>query len=200
MPPLFSPFFEEMKMTEDFGFDIEQEQTGDTMQRMRAMASEVIAQERLVEELEENLAEIKKQLNKLKMIELPDLMAECGMSELKTDDGVTIKIEDFVSGSLPKDFDKREAAISWLEDHDAAGLIKTELTLAFEKSQHNEAMSLAAELHERGYDSAAKMGVHPQTLIAHVKERLRKGEEVPLEVLGLYAGRTAKIKFPKVKT
>lgn len=187
-------------MSEDFGFDLPSEETGDTMQRMRAMAEEVIAQERLVEELENNLSDLKKQLNKLKMIELPDLMAECGMSELKTEDGVTIKIEDFVSGSLPKEFEKREAAISWLEDHDASSLIKTELTLAFEKSQHNEAMSLAAELHERGFDSSAKMGVHPQTLIAHVKERLRKGEEVPLEVLGLYAGRTAKVKFPKVRS
>jgi hypothetical protein len=71
--------------------------------------------------------------------------------------------------------------------------------MVFEKSQHNEALSVKADLENKGYAVAAKMGVHPQTLIAHVKERLRNGDEIPLDVLGLYAGRVAKIKAPKSK-
>lgn len=178
-------------------FDLPQEESSDAMTELRKLAQETVDTERLVADLEENLSEVKKRLNKLKTVDLPDKMAECGLGALTMDDGTAIKIEEFVSGSLPKDFEKRDAAICWLEDHDAAAIIKTELSIAFEKSQHNEAMSLVNELHERGFDAAAKMGVHPQTLIAHVKERLRKGEEVPLEVLGLYAGRTAKIKMKK---
>lgn len=178
-------------------FDLPQEESSDAMTALRALAQEAVDTERLVADLEENLSEVKKRLNKLKTVDLPDKMAECGLGALTMDDGTNIKIKQFVSGSLPKEYEKREAAITWLEEHDAAALIKTELTLAFEKSQHNEAMSLVNELHERGYDAGAKMGVHPATLIAHVKRLLAAGEEVPLEVLGLYAGRTADIKMKK---
>lgn len=169
------------------------------LQRFRTMAEDAISMEKLVEDLEENLSEVKKRLNRLKTIDLPDLMAECGMSEFKSETGFKITIDDFVSGSLPKEDDKRSAAINWLETNGAAAIIKSELQMVFEKSQHNEALSVKADLENKGYAVAAKMGVHPQTLIAHVKERLRNGDEIPLDVLGLYAGRVAKIKAPKSK-
>ena len=35
--------------------------------------------------------------------------------------------------------------------------------------------------------------VHPQTLAAFAREKLKAGEEVPLDLLGLYAGRQAKV-------
>jgi hypothetical protein len=98
---------------------------------------------------------------------------------------------------LPKDPDKRDSALAWLEEHEASDIIKTFMTLKFQKSEHNEALSLAAELHERGYDAVTESSVHPSTLIAHVKERLEKGEEVPLDTLGLFAGRRVKIKEQK---
>jgi hypothetical protein len=37
-------------------------------------------------------------------------------------------------------------------------------------------------------------GIHAQTLLAFVREKLRNGEEVPIDTLGLYAGRVAKVK------
>ena len=167
------------------------------MKRLMTMAREVIETETLVNDLEENLSDLKKKLNRMKTVELPDMMAECGMSEFKTDTGFNIKVEDFVSGSLPKDDDRRMAAIHWLESNGGESLIKSELTMAFEKSQHNEALSLMAQLQEQGYHVNSKMGVHPQTLLAHIRERMKNGDEVPLETLGLFAGRVAKIKPPK---
>ena len=53
------------------------------------------------------------------------------------------------------------------------------------------------DLRQKGYTVNSKMGVHPMTLISHVKERLKNGDQVPLETLGLFAGRVAKIKPPK---
>ena len=184
-------------MSEDI-FDTGPEQGNESsMKRLIAMAREVIDTENLVNDLEENLSELKKRLNRMKTIELPDMMAECGMSEFKTDSGFNIKIEDFVSGSLPKDDEKRRAAIHWLEANGGESLIKSELSMTFEKSQHNEAVSLMVSLQEQGYEVSSKMGVHPQTLLAHIRERMKNGDEVPLETLGLFAGRVAKIKPPK---
>ena len=184
-------------MSADF-FDVDDgKNESPALLRFRSMAQEAIDSEKLVQDLEENLADVKRRLNNLKTVELPDLMAECGMSEFKSETGFKITIDDFVSGTLPKDEVRREAAINWLESNGASTLIKTELSMAFEKTQHNEALSIKAELEQKGYAVNAKMGVHPQTLIAHVKERLRQGDEIPLDVLGLYAGRVAKIKAPK---
>ena len=184
-------------MQADF-FDVNNDKDeSPALQRFWSMAEEAIGLEKIAEDLEDNLADVKRRLNSLKTVELPDLMAECGMSEFKSETGFKITIDDFVSGTLPKDDVRREAAINWLENNGAATLIKTELAMAFEKTQHNEALSIKAELEQKGYAVSAKMGVHPQTLIAHVKERLRQGDEIPLDVLGLYAGRVAKIKSPK---
>jgi hypothetical protein len=185
-----------MKMADYF--DLEEPASSDSsMKRLIALAREVIDTETLVGELEENLSDCKRRLNNLKVVQLPELMAECGVSEFKTDNGFKIFLDDFVSGSLPKDEGRRDEAIRWLEDNGAESLIKTEVNLQFEKSEHNRALSLIADLADQGYHVSSKMGIHPQTLIAHVKERLRRGDEVPLDLLGLYAGRTAKIKAPK---
>jgi hypothetical protein len=182
----------------DFDFDMSESASNETsMQRLVSMAKEAIDTEQLVEELEDNLSELKKRLNKTKTVDLPDLMAECGMSEFKTDTGFRITVDDFVSGSLPKDEMRRDEALKWLERNGASSLIKTELNLQFGKSEHNRALALVSDLADKGYKVQSKMGIHPQTLIAHIKERLKGGDEVPLETLGLYAGRIAKIKQAK---
>jgi hypothetical protein len=182
----------------DIDFDLGETASDEpSMERLVSMAKEVIETERLVEDLEDNLADLKKRLNKMKTVDLPDMMAECGLSEFKTDTGFRITVDDFVSGSLPKDEQRRDQAIRWLESNGAESLIKTEVNLQFGKSEHNQALALVADLADKGYNVGSKMGIHPQTLIAHIKERLKSGDEVPLELLGLYAGRIAKIKPAK---
>jgi hypothetical protein len=179
-------------------FDIEDTTEGDpSLERLVKMAQELVDQEQLIKDLEENLTTAKRVANKLKTTDLPDLMAEVGMASFKLPSGYAVAVEDFVSGSLPKEPEKRQGAIHWLEENGAEALIRTEVMLEFSKSEHNEALSLIADLEEKGYEPESKMGIHPQTLLAHVRERLRNGEEVPLETLGLYAGRVAKVKPPK---
>jgi uncharacterized protein (DUF362 family) len=39
-----------------------------------------------------------------------------------------------------------------------------------------------------GYEPNQKTVVHPQTLKAFVKEQLESGKELPLDLLGAYAG------------
>jgi hypothetical protein len=74
-------------------------------------------------------------------------------------------------------------------------MIKTEVSVEFGKTEHNRAKDLAVKLAQDGYFVDEKEGIHAQTLLAFVREKLRNGEEVPLETLGLYAGRTAKVKL-----
>src|SRR5687768_11926735 len=191
-----SPNKETRKMSDELSaFDTAPE-TGD-LSALLAQAQELVALEREIKDLDALLKAKNGRATELKTQILPDKMAEVGLSEFKTPSGDRLKVEDFVSGSLPKDPMKRKAAIQALEGMGADGIIRNELLLAFEKSQHNEAMALADDLRQKGFNAEITSGVHPQTYLAFVRERLRNGEEVNAEVLGIFVGRKTKVELGK---
>lgn len=165
----------------------------DALDRLNTKLAEAIELKEMIDQMEDDLSAAKKHLNSLNTTTIPDMMAEMGMDEV-TQRGWNVKIGEFVSGSLPKDPLKREDAIHWLEAHEGADLIKTNLSVTFTRSQHNEALNLAGYLEEDGYAPSIESTVHPQTLAAYARERLKSGEPVDTEVLGLYTGRVAKFK------
>lgn len=165
----------------------------DALARLNEKLAEAIDLKLATDQLEEDLAAAKKQLNNLNTTVIPDMMAELGMEEC-TQRGWKVKVGEFVSGSLPKDEARLNQAIRWLEEHDAGELIKTSLSVIFTKSQHNEALSLAGQIEQQGFAPNVSSTVHPQTLMAFARERLKNGEDLDTEVLGLYTGRVAKFK------
>lgn len=178
-------------------FREEAEQSASFSQTLLALAGESVELERAVELAEEQLKSLKQQLNELKSKRLPDLMAESGFSEMKLPDGTKISITEFVSGSLPKGEIEREQAIRWLTEHGAADIIKTEVKTSFGRNEHNQAIHIAEGLREQGLQVYMESGVHSATLQSFARERLRSGEEIPLDMLGLYSGQVAKIKLGK---
>lgn len=165
----------------------------DALARLNEKLAEAIDLKDAVDQMEEDLSAAKKQLNNLNTQIIPDMMAQLGMEEV-TQRGWKIKVGEFVSGSLPKDDAAKERAIHWLEDNGAGELLKTNLSVVFTKSQHNEALSLAAEIEGHGFAPKVESTVHPQTLCAFARERLKNGEPLDTELLGLYTGRVAKFK------
>jgi hypothetical protein len=155
--------------------------------------------EALVEQMEEDLKNTKKALHHSKTARIPDMMNELAIPKI-TYGGYNVSVNDFVSGSLPNEDNPvaREAAIDYLVEHDAGSLIKTEVKAEFGRGGHNEALALKAELEEQGYATTMKTGVHAMTLAAWARERLKNGDEINTEVLGLFTGKVAK--FTKVKT
>lgn len=147
-------------------------------------------------DLQEQIDSIGTRYNHIKTKLLPDIMAELKVDEWKTG-GVTVVLENFVSGSLPKKAEERAEAIKWLEENEAGSLIHSDLTIEFTKSQHNEALALVDDLTKQGYAPTLVSTVHPQTLLANVREWMRDGREVPLKTLGVFSGLVAKVKHPK---
>ena len=49
------------------------------------------------------------------------------------------------------------------------------------------------KLKDGGYEPVQKIGVHPQTLKAVVRERLESGQEMPSDIIKTYAGNSTKI-------
>ena len=157
---------------------------------------EAVALENAAEQLENDLKATRGSLQILKTKTIPDLMAEMMLDEIVWN-GWKAKIADFVSGALPQDPERRAKAIQWLEEHEGGALIKTEVSVSFGKSQRNEAMAIAADIERAGFAPNVAFGVHSATLQAFARERIKNGDPIDTEALGLYVGKV--VKFGKVK-
>lgn len=173
---------------------------GEGLKKLQTLIDEVDELDANIEQLEEMLKSANTRYNLLKTSLIPALLAELQTNEWTNEKGTKVKISGFVSGSLPKEEDKRKEAIAYMETlPNGADMIKTTVTAEFPKRGHNEALALAADLRGEGYLVTVESGVHASSLQANMKERLAKGENVDLEKLGLFAGRTAKITHKRKK-
>lgn len=170
----------------------------DRLQRITLLAKSMVEQSAMVDQMEEDLKAAKAELHKLRTISLPEVMAECQMEDF-TINGTKIIVENLVSGSLPKEPEKRAAAIQWLEANEAGGLIKTVVEVEFGKSQHNEAVAVFEDLKKAGHAVTTESSIHPQTLCAFVRERLDNGKPIDTELLGVFSGKICKIKAASKK-
>jgi hypothetical protein len=165
----------------------------DSLAQLRKLLEEGIALQTIIKQQEADLKAAKAAFQSLVTGRIPDAMAEIQSGHF-TFKGWEVAVADFVSGSLPKEPEARQKAIDLLEAYGAEGLIKTEVKIEFGKSQHNEAMSVAGELKERGYPVDANSGVNSQSLCKFARDRIASGEPIDTEALGLYTGRVAKFK------
>lgn len=184
-------------MADPQGFDFEGQgeavASPDALDRLNEKLAEAIDLKESVDQMEEDLKAAKQSLNNLNTQIIPDMMAELGMDEV-VQRGWKIKVGEFVSGSLPKDEAARARAIKWLEDNDAGELLKTNVSVVFGRSQRDDAIEIAKEIQAHGYAPTLESTVHPQTLQAFARERLKDGQPIDTELLGLYTGRVAKFK------
>lgn len=166
------------------------------LDRLSECADELLGLEDAVAQMSADLQAATAALNVLRTKTMPDLMAEAQMESF-TRNGRVIAISEFVSGSLPKEEDKRAKAIAWLETHDGEGLIKTTVGLSFGRGEHNLALAIADDLRKTGQEPVVETGVHSATLQAFARERLKNGDPIDTDLLGLFTGRVVKVKAPK---
>jgi hypothetical protein len=163
----------------------------DTLALLQEVLLEAVSLEEHAVSLEEDLKQVKSSLRAMKEQRIPELMASLRMEQM-TWNGWSITIKDFVSGGLPKEGEKKTAAINWLKDNDGGSLIKTEVKVNFGRGEEDRASEVAKRLEDLGFTPSSNMTVHPSTLQAFARERLRSGESIDAETLGLYIGRVAK--------
>lgn len=168
-------------IADDFDLPAARPQAGDvTLESMRKAMREAEALSAEIEQAEAELKERKSRLLHIRRVVLPELMITAQSVDF-TLDSTRYVLEQQVSGTLPKEPNARSAAIKWLESHEADGLIKNEITLDFARSEHNVANDLYSSLQEQGFSPVMEATVHPQTLMAFVRERLRNGKPMSEE-------------------
>jgi hypothetical protein len=144
------------------------------------------------------LAAEKETQRRLEEEDLPELMRELTLTEIKLENGSSVKVVDDLTCGISEE--RRYAAHRWLSENGFGGLIKTEVVVAFDRDEHDAAMAAADTITEAtGRTAAVNEKVHPQTLKAFLKEQLALGASVPFDLFGVRPYAKAKLTQPKAK-
>ena len=85
-------------------------------------AEQIIHQQKVVENLEEDLKKAKKDLLFMTDQELPDMMMEINLKDFKLDTGFKIEIKNLYGASIRKD--REQEAFSWLRNNGYGDIVK----------------------------------------------------------------------------
>ncbi len=166
--------------------------TNDQLQQVSALAEIQRKLEAEVKKKEESLKETKQQLKKVSEVDIPEALAECGLSEIKLTDGTKVSVSTYYSASIPKD--KIDEALDWLRNNNHGDLIKNTVAIDYARGEDNAAEKMKQDLRTQGQSFTDKTGVHPQTLKAFVREQTESGKNLPLDLLGAHIGQKTIIK------
>jgi len=155
-------------------------------------ARDILDARQAVAEAEEELKRRQNLLRSLQEETLPELMAEAGQTELTTIDGLKVSIKENVRGQPSKDNER--AAFDWLRSKGQGGIIKSKLEADLGKASEDKVQAAIESLSAQGIRAGTKEGVHWQTLGSLVREMLARGDDVPLDLLGVHVWKQAEVK------
>jgi hypothetical protein len=144
-----------------------------------------------IKNAEDSVSKLKEKQKTLSQFEIPTMMEEMHITKLKLKDGESVEIKKIYGASIP--VDRQQEAFTWLRDHDLGDIIKNDITVTFGRGEDNKASEYATLAQGQGFEPVQKIGVHPQTLKAVVRERLESGQEMPSDLFKTYAGNSTKI-------
>ena len=144
-----------------------------------------------IENAENSISKLKERAKTLSQFEIPVMMEEMHITKLKLKDGESVEIKKIYGASIPPQH--QEAAFTWLRNNGLGDIIKNDITVTFGRGEDNKASEYATLAQGQGFEPVQKIGVHPQTLKAVVRERLESGQEMPSDIIKTYAGNSTKI-------
>lgn len=182
-----------LEANNDFLEHVQQGATGEgELSQLSKLAEEQAKAEAEVARLEAELTKAREVARDFAERQVPELMDSIGIAEFKTATGLKIEVAETIRASITQANAPR--AFAWLRENGHAALIKRALSVTFGKGEDDKAEAFAKELEDKGLDADDKTSVHPSTLASFVREKLRDGEEIPLDLLGVHRQRVSKIK------
>ena len=140
---------------------------------------------------EESINKLKEQARILSQVEIPAMMQEMHITKLKLKDGESVEVKPFYSAAIIPEV--QEQAFTWLRNNGLGDIIKNDITVTFGRGEDNKAVQYAVLARGQGFEPVQKVGVHPQTLKAVVRERIESGQDMPSDLFKTYAGNSTKI-------
>ena len=184
----------EVKSMSQIDYEQDRVQSVTQADAAKSLSDKVIELKNLEDEIsnaEKSVSKLKEQAKQLSQFEIPEMMEKMHITKLKLKDGESVEIKKIYGASIPQEH--QEAAFTWLRDNDLGDIIKNDITVTFGRGEDNKAAEYASLAQGQGYEPVQKIGVHPQTLKAVVRERLESGQEMPSDLFKTYAGNSTKI-------
>lgn len=179
--------------------------SSDALQRITKMAGLLAKAEKRVADAQAELTAANEEFTRLEREDLPTLMRELGLTSLKLEDGQTVEVVDDLNCGISEE--RREDAHDWLVKQGFGGLIKTSVSIGFERGDVAKARKLALQLQKKyPGEVLCKESVHSSTLKSFCKEQLAIESTVPLpkkfvplprDKFGIHTFVKAKVTAPK---
>lgn len=173
----------------------------DEFSKLSLLVAEMAQLEIEEEDLELKLNAIQKKRRVYEENFIPTLMDKLDMENVTTRAGIKVEVVSDVRASFPKDESRQKLAEEWLKGTGDEGILKYEFKIKFSKGDTELAALFSKLLVDANIAEHALveqgLSIHPQTLLAFLRERLRNGADVPNDVFGVFVQRRAKIKRGK---
>lgn len=164
-----------------------------------------------VKTFEDALEAAKAQRLKLQMEEIPAAMDAARKRKISYADGGILSLKAFLAADLPSmskiiDADEEEKmeleqrrmqGFGWLRANNGGAIIKNELRIELPKGKDNVVAAITAMADELGLTWSRGEEVHHMTLKSFLKEKLKAGVSIPVDVFRLVTGQKAHYKAPK---
>lgn len=162
---------------------------------LNQLADELIEAQKEVEEVEQLLKEKKAYADDIAQFRIPAATDGLeGKFDLGNDRILEVKEE--IRASVAGE--KLAPAVQWLTDNDFGSIVKRTIVFEFGKDDDEKVKkfkeSMTPIIKEQKLVFKEKAAIHPQTLLAWVKERLKEGDKLPVETFGIFRQKSAKVK------
>ena len=175
-------------------FEKDRMQSVEQIDSAKRLSDKVLELKDLEDEIanaEESVKKLKEKAKQVSTVEIPAMMDEMQITKLKLKDGESVEIKKIYGAYIPPE--QQEAAFKWLRNNGLGDIIKNDITVTFGKGEDNKAAEYAVLAKGQGYEPVQKIGVHPQTLKAMVRERLESNQDVPSDLFKPFEGNQTKI-------
>ena len=156
---------------------------------LHALANDQFAAQRAVDDAEEDLQRAKAHLRNIAEVLLPEAMEDADVPEFRTGSGLHITIRKPIRARKIVD----PKVLAWLAANGHAGVIKSDVTVAFGKQDRDQADTLIENLSSSGYQARMDEHVHSMTAAAFLKDQLAEGNDIDLSFFGAYEQTIARI-------
>lgn len=169
----------------------------DSLKRISELGALMQEQQQAVAAAEAELRARKAALLRTQREDLPELMRECGVSELRLASGARVTLREDVEARITEA--RRAAAHEWLIERGFGGLICTAVEVDFPRGARGAAVELAERLTAEGVvpkggELFVTESVHPATLKAFIREQMAAGMTVPFDLFSIVPFTYAQIK------
>jgi hypothetical protein len=189
---------QQIKFKDEINFEADQQDAMKKTGNIQSLADQVERLEGVassIEQVEEQLKELKKKRDYISGEVIPTMMSEMGLAELKLHDGSHLKVSTSYRATITEA--NKEAAFNWLRNNGLGDIIKNEISVSFGRNEDNKAADYADLAKGQGFQPTQKMKVEPMTLKALVRERIEAGKEMPTEIFGVFSENKTTIKRNK---